>query len=55
MSDVVKVEMQGDIALLIFNRPANLNALNTPLARGIAETLIALDGDPAVKGIVLIL
>lgn len=53
MSDVVKVEMQGDIALLIFNRPANLNALNTPLARGIAKTLIALDGDPAVKGIVL--
>jgi enoyl-CoA hydratase len=53
MSDVVKVEMRGDIALLIFNRPANLNALNTPLARGIAETLIALDRDPAVKGIVL--
>ncbi|MCB9931272.1 MAG: enoyl-CoA hydratase/isomerase family protein [Alphaproteobacteria bacterium] len=53
MSDAVRVEMQGDIALLIFNRPASLNALNTPLARGIAETLVELDADPSVKGIVL--
>jgi len=53
VSGVVSVEMRGDIALLILNRPANLNALNTPLARGIAETLIRLDNDPAVKGIVL--
>jgi len=53
MTETVTVERQGDIALLIFNRPANLNALTRELARGIADTLIALDSDPAVRGIVL--
>ncbi len=53
MSNVVSTEMRGDIALLILNRPESLNALTRELARGIAETLIALDGDPGVKGIVL--
>ena len=53
MTNVVKVEKRGDIALLIFNRPDALNALTRDLARGIAETLIALDADASVKGIVL--
>jgi enoyl-CoA hydratase/carnithine racemase len=53
MSDVVQVERRGGIALLIFNRPANLNALTQEMAKEIAATLIALDADPVVKGIVL--
>ncbi len=53
MSNVVLTEMRGDIALLILNRPEALNAITRDLARGVAETLIALDSDPNVKGIVL--
>lgn len=53
MTDTVEVQQQGDIALLILNRPGNLNALTQELASGIANTLITLDADPAVKGIVL--
>lgn len=53
MNDAVTTEMRGEIALLILNRPDALNAINADLARGLAETLIRLDADPAVKGIVL--
>ncbi len=51
--EVVEVERAGDIAILRFNRPANLNALSLALARGIAATLIELDNDDTVRGIVL--
>ena len=53
MSDVVKVEMRGDIALLFMNRPKALNAISRSLAAGIADGLVRLDADPAVKGVVL--
>lgn len=53
MPDVVYVERAGEIAILRFNRPDNLNALSLALARGIAATLIELDGDHGVRGIVL--
>ncbi len=53
MTNAVTTEMQGDIALLILNRPEALNAISADLATGIVDTLIALDADPAVKGIVL--
>jgi enoyl-CoA hydratase/carnithine racemase len=53
MTDTIKTEMRGDIALLILNRPDALNAITLDLARGLASTLIELDADPAVKGIVL--
>ena len=53
MPDVVVVERAGDIAILRFNRPDNLNALSMALARDIAATLIELDGDDKVRGIVL--
>jgi enoyl-CoA hydratase len=53
MSKVVLTERRGDIALLILNRPDALNAITRELARGVADTLIALDADPSVKGIVL--
>ncbi|MDA1099277.1 MAG: enoyl-CoA hydratase/isomerase family protein [Proteobacteria bacterium] len=53
MTDVVEVERAGDVAILRFNRPGNLNALSLALARGIAATLIELDHDAGVRGIVL--
>jgi enoyl-CoA hydratase len=53
MPNVVEVERAGDIAILRFNRPDNLNALSLALARGIAATLIELDDDDTVRGIVL--
>ncbi|MDE0942705.1 MAG: enoyl-CoA hydratase/isomerase family protein [Alphaproteobacteria bacterium] len=53
MSNVVEVERRGDIAILRFNRPDNLNAISVALAKGIAATLIDLDNDDSVKGIVL--
>ncbi len=53
MSDTVLVEKRGTIAVLRFNRPDNLNALTQQMARETAETLVALDADATVKGIVL--
>ena len=53
MTDVVAVERAGDIAILRLNRPDNLNALSLALARAIAATLIELDNDDTVRGIVL--
>ncbi|MBV40309.1 MAG: enoyl-CoA hydratase [Rhodospirillaceae bacterium] len=52
-TDAVEVERAGDIAILRFNRPKNLNAISIALAQGIATTLIELDSDDTVKGIVL--
>ena len=53
MSDVVLVEHKCEVAVLRFNRPDNLNAISIELAKGIAATLIDLDQDKTVKGIVL--
>ena len=53
MSDTVLVEKHGSIAVLRFNRPGNLNALTQQMARETAETLVALDADATIKGIVL--
>ena len=53
MSDVVEVERMGAIAVLRLNRPDNLNAISLALARGVAASLIELDNDDTVKGIVL--
>lgn len=53
MSNAVRTEMRGEIALLIMNRPDALNSITRDLARGVANALIRLDADPAVKGIVL--
>ena len=53
MPSVVEIENRNQIAVLRFNRPSVLNALGVELAQGIADSLIALDGDQAVDGIVL--
>lgn len=53
MSGVIHIEHRGGIAVLMFNRPEALNAITQEMARGVADSLIALDNDPDVKGIVL--
>ncbi len=53
MSDVVTIERRGGIAILRLNRPGNLNAISIALARGVAASLIELDNDGGVDGIVL--
>lgn len=53
MSDVVQIEMRESIAVLRLNRPQAMNALTRELAREVVATLIRLDQDSSVKGIVL--
>lgn len=53
MTDVLEIERNDGVAILRFNRPQALNALTMELAQTIAESLIELDGDDTVKGIVL--
>ena len=53
MTDSVKINSRGEVAVLYFNRPSSLNAISRDLAKDAAEALIELDADPAVKGIVL--
>ncbi len=53
MSDVVTVEHRGAIAVLRLNRPDALNAVSLELAQRLAESLIDLDADDNVEGIVL--
>ena len=53
MTDVVTVERAGAIAILRLNRPAALNAVSRELAVRLAESLVELDADETIAGIVL--
>jgi enoyl-CoA hydratase/carnithine racemase len=53
MEDVVKIDRRDGIAILRLNRPTSLNALTQDLARAISNSLIDLDRDDDVNGIVL--
>lgn len=53
MSGVIHIDRRGDIAVLTFNRAEAMNALTQEMAAGIADSLIALDSDTTVRGIVL--
>ncbi len=46
MSEPVLTERREDVLLITLNRPEARNAVNLPLAQGIADALGALDGDP---------
>ncbi|MFB3924750.1 MAG: enoyl-CoA hydratase/isomerase family protein [Syntrophales bacterium] len=50
---VVLYEKRGAIALLIFNRPEALNALNTAVNLRLIELLDEADGDPEIRVVVL--
>jgi len=49
----VLVERRGPVGLITLNRPAKLNALNTPLMEGLEQALRELDDDPEISAIVL--
>jgi enoyl-CoA hydratase len=53
MEDVIKIDRRDSIAILSLNRPNSLNALTQDLARTISDSLIDLDRDDDVNGIVL--
>ncbi len=52
MSDVVKLERQGDVAVVTVDSPP-VNALSAAVRRGINDQIKAAAADPAVKAIVL--
>jgi len=52
MTTLVEFESRDRIGVLRFNRPGAQNALRVKLAQAIADSLIALDRDEAVDGIV---
>lgn len=52
-ADLLVVERDEPIALVRLNRPEVLNALSNELVGAIADTLEALDADPAIRCIVL--
>lgn len=49
----VLVERQGTVCVLTLNRPAALNAVNTPLAEALGSALEEAATDPAVRAVVL--
>ena len=53
MEDVVEVERRADIAILRFNRPGALNALNHALRTGIVAALEELNADAGTRAVVL--
>src|ERR1700739_2460181 len=52
MLDLIETIEDG-IATLTFNRPERMNALSTPIMRGLLDGLRRLPGDPAVKVVIL--
>ncbi len=50
---LVEVERDGAIAVVLLNRPEQLNALSDELMEELVSTLIELDRDKAVRAIVL--
>lgn len=50
---VVLSERRGPAVVLTFNRPGKLNAISSDMLREMAALLDALEGDPAVRAVVL--
>lgn len=53
MSDTILVHRDGDIATLILNRPAKLNALTRPMWKRLGEAVSELSADDSVRCIVV--
>jgi enoyl-CoA hydratase/carnithine racemase len=51
--ETIIYETRGPVALIRFNRPKALNALNSQLARELGQALHAAEADPAIGCIVL--
>lgn len=50
--ETLKVERHGPVGWLIFNRPEQLNAMNSTMREELADAWLELDGDPEVRAIV---
>ena len=48
MSDIVKYEVQGRIALITLNRPEARNAVNGDVATGVEAAIDQMEADPSV-------
>ncbi len=53
MADVILVERNDDIATVVLNRPAKMNALNKPMWAGIGDALRDLSKDDQLRCIVI--
>ncbi len=53
MTDLIKYETHGSIALLILNRPEKLNALNYATNDRLLELLDKIEDDPSIRAIIL--
>ena len=51
--DLYLTERDGAVGIVTLNRPQALNALMTPLVRGVTEALEAFDADPEIRAIIL--
>ena len=51
--DPVLVERDDDIATVIFNRPAKLNAMNRAMAQRLSEEMNTIASDPSIKCVLL--
>ena len=53
MSDTVRLEQSGAVALITIDRPDGMNALTTALKTGLLEAVQAVRGDPSSRALVL--
>lgn len=53
MSRFIRVEQDGDLAVVTLNRPEVLNAWHAPMRAEIAEAMKRLNADPSVRAIIL--
>ncbi|HEX7785369.1 MAG TPA: enoyl-CoA hydratase-related protein, partial [Methylomirabilota bacterium] len=53
MTDKVQVEIKGDVATILLNKPERLNALDNEMWHGIGEACRAVDAAPDVRVAVL--
>jgi enoyl-CoA hydratase/carnithine racemase len=49
----VRVDAQGNVAVLTLDRPAKLNALTSKMTATLAEHVAALNADPAIRAVVI--
>jgi enoyl-CoA hydratase len=53
MSDVLKIEREGPVAIVTLNRPDAMNALSKALRMELYDAMVALNADDSVRAIVL--